>query len=583
MPTGDGGLIVAPALEGFGPPYARVTSVLAEVLTVLQVGTMAVPSPSMSGTNIIPGTGSMAVAPTFAGSGYTAADVTGTGSMARANPVMAGTGTMANDVTGSGATYVLAVLPGNNVSATYAVVQDGRVVSIGYGPIPEPTETILYIDLTGLSTPSVGDYWLEVCQTFQDTPPVVPPGDIVPPWTKPRDGTDGNPGDDGAPGGDGEVPLAFTMPVLIPFHTDGGTGLTVTNIPAALTEVSTRMRTAYDLTDVCAIRLQCQVMTAATGHLVLQYSTDNGSTWDPVSDPIDYDAEGPFVSIASTGYQEGTFLNPVDDAKTEVLLSIFARNGDGSSDPVVGNLSALCYTKTSSGACSIVEPTIEVCDVLPTVTAGPFGELFRDDFDYATDEEFRAAWLAIDDYGTAAGPLSGVSLYRCNSATNSEFAGGVARSNGSGFLFTVIGLDSGTNEIWYRGHEWFLTGAPASVMESTTYSFPQFGGNGVGFQVYRDATEWRWSLGGTYHTQASHTASAYVAVQSHDVIIHYWADATTAYTEVWDNGVLVLDAEAPWTHNAAPGTRWATLCWLGTSDRIITFVESYLAANPYGL
>jgi len=564
---------------------SRVTSAALEILTLLNVGTMAVPSPSFSGSQDVNGSGSMAVAPTFAGSGFTADDVSGSATMTLADPVIAATGGIVQSISGSGAIGIVTLFPGNRSSATYATVVDGRVIDIGYGPIPDSTTDTLYVDLTGYTAPVAGDYWSEVCQTFSETEPVVPPGDIVPPWTKPRNGTDGKDGVDGGDGGDGEVPLAFTMPVLIPFHTDGGTGLTITNIPAALTEVSARMRTAYDLTDVCAIRLQCDVRTAAAGELVLQYSTDSGSTWDPVSDPIDYDAEGPFVSIASTGDQRGTFLNPVDDAKTEVLLSIFARNGNGSSDPVVGNLSALCYTKTSSGACSIVEPTIEACDVLPTPTAGPSGEVFQDLFAHADNDAFRAYWIAANEYSSNVAALAGCSLYQCSSTSNSEFGGGAINRSG-GWMLANIYLPDDTNETWGRVVEWFLTDtAAADVAQSSAYAFPVVAAGSMGFGVYRTSTGWT-TVGftvGTEHTHTAHTAATYIATQSHDIKLRYQMDATTAYVTVWDNGVVVYDVEGPFAYGGSTSSRVVSVSAQRPEGDVVTLVEFYTSADPYNL
>lgn len=312
--------------------------------------------------------------------------------------------------------------PAGTGSVDYAEVIDGRVVGIYTGPLPVSTSEVLFIDLTEYAiTPGVDWYWSEICQTFSETEPTVPPGDIVPPWSKPKDGTNGKDGTDGAEGGEGPIPLAFTMPVLIPFHADGGNGLTITNVPVALTEVTPRMRTAYDLTDVCAIRLQCDVRTAASAELVLQYSTDNGATWAPVGDPIDYSAEGPFVRISSTGDQRGAFLNPVEDARTEVLLSIFSRNGNGSSDPVVGNLGALCYTKTSSGACSLIETEVENCPVLAAVSLLGWGLL---------SDNFATAFA----YGLYTG--NGLVLYACTDDTSSVVGGALMGTSDSASIFS---------------------------------------------------------------------------------------------------------------------------------------------------
>lgn len=336
--------------------------------------------------------------------------------------------------------------PAGVPTVTYAEIIDGVVVGVHTGPLPESTSVVLFIDLTDYGTPpAVGWYWTEVCQQFSETPPVVPPGDIVPPWTRPRDGTDGQDGTDGLPGGPGPIPLAFTMPVLVPFHAHGVTGLTVTNAPVALTEVDPKMRTAYDLTDVCAIRLQCDVRTALAGaELVLCYSLNSGSTWALVADPLDYDLGGPFVSIGATGDRRGEYRNPVVAAQTEVLLSVFVRGGDGSSDPVVGNLGALMYTKTSVGACSIIPPTV-TCPVFPAFTLGPAGFLWQDDFTAYADE---AALLAVYNNSTSS---TGVQLYRCSDDNGSHVGGGIINTKIGDSIRKNLDLSAApVSKIWTR-------------------------------------------------------------------------------------------------------------------------------------
>lgn len=110
-------------------------------------------------------------------------------------------------------------------AVTYATIVNGIVTSIDSGALLPSTDTTIYFDLTGVSPlPEIGYYFSEVCQTFSATPPAVPPGDIAPPFVpggEPPVITD--PGGNGPDGPDepGPVPLAFTIPVLIPFHAVG--------------------------------------------------------------------------------------------------------------------------------------------------------------------------------------------------------------------------------------------------------------------------------------------------------------------------------------------------------------------------
>ena len=162
---------------------------------------------------------------------------------------------------GGGVVRVIGALAGAPV-VTYAEIVDGRVTYVGTGPLPSSTDSIIYFDLTGYTSPSIGDYFSEICQEFTSSPPTVPPGEIVPPWTKPRDGTDGKDGTNGLDGGVGPFPPATTMPVIIPFQAYFGTSITVT-ASVAETEINARFRTAFDLADVCGIRVQAQVRTSA--------------------------------------------------------------------------------------------------------------------------------------------------------------------------------------------------------------------------------------------------------------------------------------------------------------------------------
>lgn len=314
---------------------------------------------------------------------------------------------------GGGVVRVIGALAGAPV-VTYAEIVDGRVTYVGTGPLPSSTDSIIYFDLTGYTSPSIGDYFSEICQEFTSSPPTVPPGEIVPPWTKPRDGTNGKDGTNGLDGGVGPFPPASVVPTLIAFHADGKDNVTITNIPVALTEVASRMRTRYDLSNVCAVRVQCQVMTAgsAGSELVLMYSTDSGATWDYVADPFEYDIGGPWVAIDATGDACGDFRNVCAGAQGDVLLSLFTRTGNGSADPVLGNMGAYIEGKTvATDQCAILTGSV-TCPVLSTITPAPGGAIYSDDFTtYASDAELYAVYAnggeglysCTDDAGTTTG------------------------------------------------------------------------------------------------------------------------------------------------------------------------------------
>lgn len=115
------------------------------------------------------------------------------------------------------------------------------------------------------------------------------------------------------------------------------------------TEVDAHLRTAFDLTDVCGLRLQCYVATPAAGaRLVLHYSLDNGSTWQPLS----VAGTGPFVLLSEAGSVAGAYVNVAAEAATVVLLSPFIQGGDDSSVVVLGNVNALALHRTDDGVCA---------------------------------------------------------------------------------------------------------------------------------------------------------------------------------------------------------------------------------------
>lgn len=218
-------------------------------------GAMSVAVPTMAGTGTrsLRGSGSLARAiPAIAGTGTNAYLHTGTGTLAVASPLYRrqafgtgslavaprygqtrfGTGTLAvaprlsgsalRSIEGAGAIALITLLPSNRTAVSYAVVVDGRVVSVASGPLPDSTTTTSYIDLTGITTPAVGDYFSEICNTFSASEPTIPPGEVVPPYTNITYNTTitiiNNYDDDDEAG---PTPIAFTVPQLIVFHASG--------------------------------------------------------------------------------------------------------------------------------------------------------------------------------------------------------------------------------------------------------------------------------------------------------------------------------------------------------------------------
>ncbi len=479
-------------------------------------------------------------------------------------------------------------------SVSYAEIIDGRVTGIYTGSLPASSATVLYIDLTGYSTPSVGDYFSEICQTFSSTEPTVDPGDIVPPWTKPRDGTNGKDGTNGLDGGVGPFPPASVVPTLIAFHADGKDSVTITNIPFALTEVASRMRTAYDLSNVCAVRVQCQVVTAGSSgsELVLMYSDDNGITWDYVSDPYGYEDAGPFVSISSTGDKRGEFRNIASGAQGDVLLSLFTRKGDGSTDPVIGNMGAYIEGKTvATDQCAILTSPI-TCPTLTPVTLGPGGSLWSDDFTTYADSPALYAVYPFFDF----------KLYTCTDDTSSTIGGAVVCNHNAAFgtLLTKIFTASGSyTDITCRVVIELLPtfDFSTSVGGTQLLALKMTGTGGtsdVYMQIVRDGGVRKWAtlLGASYTYLATIDEAAFVAAGVHDIVVQCVTSGSAPgqiVVTVWDNAVLIGSTTYTggggndWSSGFYPFTASARLPALisGVPNFFLRALEVYEDGNPF--
>ena len=526
-------------------------------------------------------------------------------------------------------------------SVTYAEIIDGRVTGIYTGSLPASSATVLYIDLTGYSTPSVGDYFSEICQTFSSTEPTVDPGDIVPPWTKPRDGTNGKDGTNGLDGGVGPFPPASVVPTLIAFHADGKDSVTTsTSAAAALFEVSSRLRTAFDLSDACAIRVQGKVTTALAGaELVLCYSTDDGATWDYVADAYATDAGGPWMSIASTGEIRGDFRNVTAGARGDVLLSLFTRYSVGGASAIFGNIGALVYLRTDlRGMCASLTPA--ACPVFPTLTPGPSGELFRDDFSsYATDDALRTSsnftaytpgftrparlYRCTDDTGASA-EVGAVNTANSATLTHVEQFGPVPPPSG-GVWATWLAANppSGTEclSLWVR-HAFQLLASYPVIVAPDTYDYDPFGGYGylVGYaatfdygdtsgattaavydQLRKLSPTWPsltqfvnsgGNLSATPSLESAVDVASYIAQGDHDVIVNHKLTVGTPgqiESRVWDNGVLV--AHTVFAGDLDRGFMQATVATEWSLDprsfglkvsRLLEMYNGDVTSDPYG-
>lgn len=111
-------------------------------------------------------------------------------------------------------------------------------------------------------------------------------------------------------------------------------GTTLTNIPAAVTELSTggALRTKVDLTSYDEARIIADVTTVASssGKLRVQCSTGE-SSWIFLDN-----SSGPSVDISSTGTQVGAWTALSSTAQADVFLRVVSQDGDGVADPAFG-------------------------------------------------------------------------------------------------------------------------------------------------------------------------------------------------------------------------------------------------------
>jgi hypothetical protein len=146
------------------------------------------------------------------------------------------------------------------------------------------------------------------------------------------------------------------------------------------TEISVSLRTAYDLFDVCGLRLQAQVLSPGSADAVLElrYSLDGGATWDLAS----AGGTGPSLPLVAAGAISGALVNVAPLAAADVLLSVFVSGGDGSTVATIGSLNLFAQVAaTRTGVC----PEYEELNGCPPTPAVAFME-----FAYPTLAAFYA-------------------------------------------------------------------------------------------------------------------------------------------------------------------------------------------------
>jgi len=117
---------------------------------------------------------------------------------------------------------------------------------------------------------------------------------------------------------------------------EGATAIVITNLPAALAELSTnigRTRTYYDMSYVtsCRVVVGQSIAASVSTEIRVQYSLDNGTTWaylDGVAGP----SSGALGTTANQNVR-GPWVPLVAAARADVLLRVVTINGNGTADP----------------------------------------------------------------------------------------------------------------------------------------------------------------------------------------------------------------------------------------------------------
>lgn len=270
----------------------------------------------------------------------------------------------------------------------FATIENGVVTAIAYGALPESDDDTLYLDLSRYEPPPlVGWYFSDVCQTFSETPPVIPAGDVAPPFTPgglpPIPGTPEFPAPE-VPEIDDRPALATLTQSFLSFHADGDAQLVASGASGggALVELNPRLRTVVRLRDICGIRLQAHVVSGGAVDLVLAYRNEDDE-WEALS-PL---KTGPRVSCVAEGTYAGLFTNVDPIALDSSNVVTVCVRGEGSA--VVGNVLALLLVKANAGACPEFAEDEAGCEVPDAID-----DSLIERFAYSS---YSAFWTAADN------------------------------------------------------------------------------------------------------------------------------------------------------------------------------------------
>ncbi len=301
------------------------------------------------------------------------------------------------------------------MAVDYATIVAGRVTAVTLAAVSLPASdaTTLYHNLAGYDPyPEVADYFEEQCQTFSTAPPVIPIGEIAPPY--PPGSEQPNPSDPEFPeeedGGEPQYPPPNVVDVPLSFHANHADVLTVAAVPADLAEIDVTLRTRMLLFNCCRARVETYVVTPLEGaELWLCWIDPIGPTLRPLSRL----ETGPSVDVGTgAGGAESAFYNVHPDAIGDVTLTLATKGGDGASSLVLGNTLAILGLKTEDGArCIELEEEAEDCALPESMEAIDFGafDTLSDVSDFCSPRSQPTNFYSISDSGASA-PLTTIDL-----------------------------------------------------------------------------------------------------------------------------------------------------------------------------
>jgi len=370
-------------------------------------------------------------------------------------------------------------------SVMFATITNNVVTAVAFGTLPANTGSMLYVDLSPYAVlPLIDWYFSDVCQTFSATAPVIPAGDIAPPYSPgtppPIPGSPEYPLPE-VPESDNPTPLAILGQAFLSFHADGVDSVTATGDTDAtvLVEVSARYRTNVRLQDVCGLRLQAHVISAGDVDLVLAYYDDIEDEWIALSPA----GSGPFVSCSVAGTYAGTFTN-VDPLALlgDNIVSVCAR---GNASATVGNIVALLLMKVTEGECPDFVESVDGCAQYPDAD-------FESTFGSATDGAIGAYVAANANQcvtgviGADASPpysFSSAVLFNGNKALAIECS---SANNGPG---VTLQYDSAASEQWF----YLVASVPGTVGVVNPATFNLEDGWALLHVTFADGSTVSWS------------------------------------------------------------------------------------------